>query len=191
MLRGFKAESIPKQLDYPLKGPKNGFGLDCKFGADEKANMETIPDENRYGFKLMVHHPFEVVSADAIHLFTVPSETLHFNIVPEVLSYDESLLDFTPEERNCWLHGERQLSFFKEYNRPNCEHECLSKEVLKTCGCVEFYMIRNQSTRICSAADESCFRRVEESFLIKNCKCYHPCERIKYDITLLRTGTKK
>jgi hypothetical protein len=190
-----------EQLEYPLKGPKNGVGLESVFRIKQYIKRrfntyifnETKPDETRNGFQLMVHDPFEVLSDDAVHLFAVTSETFNYNVVPIVSSYDETLVDFTPEERNCWLPGERKLEFFKVYNRPNCEHECLANAMLEVCSCVEFYMVRNKTTRICGAIDENCFKRVEKLFqtLKASCKCYHSCEKVKYDVKLIRTGLKK
>lgn len=188
---------VREQLQYPLKGSKNGLGLKCEFRMlhfiNQKAGInvfnETRPHESRNGFQLMVHDPFEVLSKDASHLFAVASKTSFFNVVPEILGFDDSLTDLTPEERNCWLPDERSLVFFKVYNRPNCEHECLAAATLKTCECVQFYMVRTETTRICGAVDEICFREVEENFrkIVEDCKCYHSCERVKYDVKLWKT----
>lgn len=187
-------------VDYPLKGSKNGLGLKCSFEMLQYINdtmdvnifNETMPFESRDGFQLMVHDPFEVISESAVNFFAPTGEIFHFHVEPEITSFDESFVDFTPEERNCWLPDEKKLDFFKVYNRPNCEHECMAAATLKQCGCVQFYMVRNESTRICSAAEETCFRQVEESSIeIKDkCKCYHSCDSVRFDVKLLRTGLK-
>jgi acid-sensing ion channel, other len=82
------------------------------------------------------------------------------------------------------------LKFFKVYNRANCEHECLAQITLNACNCVQFYMVRNSSTRICGVADEKCFRKIEESFEVEKekCKCLQPCERVKYEVEVERPG---
>jgi Amiloride-sensitive sodium channel len=197
MMEKEKDGYVREQLQYPVKGPKNGIGLVCLFRMlhfiNKKIDInilnETRPVENRDGFQLMVHDPFEVLSENAVHLFAVAQNTLFFKVIPEIMGFDDSLVDLTPEERNCWLPGERSLEFFKVYNRPNCEHECLAATTLKSCGCVQFYMVRNETTRICGAVDENCFREIEENFrkIAEDCKCYHPCERIKYDVKLLNS----
>lgn len=55
---------------------------------------------------------------------------------------------------------------------------------LDTCGCVQFFMARNKSTRICGTFDEKCFRAVEEKFSATklNCGCYEPCDGVKYEV---------
>jgi hypothetical protein len=197
LLRSFSTKKfVYKHLVYPLKGPKNHVALDLQFATleyNKNYYNETKPDEMRNGYQFMLHEPFEVLSDDAIPLFAITGEKLNYFIVPEKMSYDESIVDFTPEERNCWFDGERQLNFFRVYNRPNCEHECLASQMVQSCNCVSFYLIRNESMRICSASDENCFRKVEENFQNTKeiCKCYQPCEYIKYSVTLLRNGMKE
>jgi hypothetical protein len=90
--------------------------------------------------------------------------------------------------RLCYMNGEKQLNFFKKYNRINCEHECLSLMTLNSCHCVQFHMARNQSTNVCGSLDKKCFKQIEEKFpLIKKyCKCYEPCETIKYLVDVYR-----
>jgi acid-sensing ion channel, other len=86
--------------------------------------------------------------------------------------------------RNCFMSNEKQLKFFKTYNLVNCEHECLASMTLKACGCVQFFMVREQSTRICGSIDEKCFNEVEENFdkVRSKCNCLEPCELNKYHV---------
>lgn len=91
--------------------------------------------------------------------------------------------------RNCYLENEKQLQFFKVYNKVNCEHECLTQMTIRSCGCVQFFMVRNESTRICGSNDENCFIKVEKNFENnkQSCACYDPCKFMKYDIRYLST----
>ena len=92
--------------------------------------------------------------------------------------------------RNCYLENEKLLKFFKIYTKNNCENECMSAFMLSRCGCVEFFMIRNSSTRICSASERSCFKKVKEDFEKQksSCECYEPCDFVKYDYEVYITG---
>jgi amiloride-sensitive sodium channel len=93
--------------------------------------------------------------------------------------------------RNCYLENEKTLKFFKVYTKNNCENECLSDFMLNRCGCVEFFMIRNSSTRICSVIDRNCFKKAEEDFQEQNdfCECLDPCEFVKYNFEINEYGT--
>jgi len=59
----------------------------------------------------------------------------------------------------------------------------MSDLMLNRCDCTAFFVIRNSSTRICSANESSCFRKIEEDFEEhkKSCECFEPCESLKYD----------
>jgi hypothetical protein len=109
LLRSFSTKKfVYKHLVYPLKGPKNHVALDLQFATleyNKNYYNETKPDEMRNGYQFMLHEPFEVLSDDAIPLFAITGEKLNYFIVPEKMSYDESIVDFTPEERNCWFDG--------------------------------------------------------------------------------------
>lgn len=62
-------------------------------------------------------------------------------VMLEMFSIDDDLKAWSPEKRNCYVPGEMELNFFKIYTKINCEHECLSIDTLKKCGCVPFHMI--------------------------------------------------
>lgn len=94
--------------------------------------------------------------------------------------------------RNCYLLHERQLNLFRVYNKVNCEHECLTEMTLNSCGCVQFFMARNLTTKICGTFEEKCFRDVEDQFEEQKstCKCLETCESIKYEISVQHASKK-
>jgi hypothetical protein len=94
-------------LSYPQKGRKTG--LHCTFREmhyervggnyfDSYMFNETRPLENRGGFHLIFHDPFEIPSDDATHIMTVANELISIHIFPEVMRFDESFRDFSPVE---------------------------------------------------------------------------------------------
>lgn len=93
--------------------------------------------------------------------------------------------------RNCYLEDEKSLKFFKTYTKINCENECLTDFMIKRCGCVEFFMIRNFSTRICAASERNCYKKAAEDFEKQKsfCKCYESCNHVKYDFEVNEYGT--
>ena len=62
--------------------------------------------------------------------------------------------------------------------------------MLSRCGCVEFFMIRNFSTRICSANEQNCYKKAEDDFEEQKnvCLCYNPCEYVKYEYEINEYG---
>lgn len=79
---------------------------------------------------------------------------------------------------------EKSLEFFKVYTKANCEHECHARATLAYCTCVQFYQVRNQTTRICGISDIDCYEKADENFDPKPCKCFDPCDTIKYEVEM-------
>lgn len=136
------------------------------------------------GYRLIFHDPFELPSSNSPQFQTLTHHYVDYLIIPKMTSVDDSILNYTPDERNCYLPLEKPLNLFKIYTKNNCEHECISNLTLQTCSCVQFYHIRSNSTRICGISDAKCFRNVEKNFK-QHCKCLESCENIKYDIQLV------
>lgn len=88
------------------------------------------------------------------------------------------------------MNDEKQLKYLQSYSRSNCEIECMSMLTLRKCDCVQFFMPRDQDTKICGVADEKCFRNVENSFmdLKKECECLESCDLLTYELNVLDLG---
>jgi hypothetical protein len=57
----------------------------------------------------------------------------------------------------------------------------LANKTLAVCGCAQFYMVREVSTRVCGVADMKCYKKVDEESQEKDwCKCYIECGEIEY-----------
>ncbi|CAG9805270.1 unnamed protein product [Chironomus riparius] len=190
------------EMSYPIKAQNPGKGLHLGFSEMQKYQIykvysdylnDSIPNKDYDGLKLWFHDAFEVLSHDSINLQVRLPSYSKITIVPKILKVDDSMMDFKLEDRQCYLENELELRFFKVYNRINCEHECLATLTLKTCGCVQFYMVRDQGTRICGTVDENCLRNVEDEFInVKlTCMCYEPCETVKYEVKKTYDWTRK
>jgi acid-sensing ion channel, other len=67
------------------------------------------------------------------------------------------------------------------YTKNNCRSECLANRTLTVCGCVQFFMVREKTTRICGVSDMKCFRKVDDESQNKDwCECYLKCGEIVY-----------
>lgn len=104
---------------------------------------------------------------------------------------DEALRKFSAKSRNCYFEGEKKLKFFKTYSKPHCQLECFTNFTLDACGCVLFWMPRNQTTSVCKFSDLQC---IEDTRSHKNkkfkptCSCYPACNDIKYEVEYLPTN---
>jgi hypothetical protein len=59
---------------------------------------ESHPSEVKSGFSVTFHDPFEVISKSSPTFNTIPNQTIVLWIIPSLLTYDDSILDFSPKE---------------------------------------------------------------------------------------------
>lgn len=59
----------------------------------------------------------------------------------------------------------------------------MSELMIVRCGCVEHFMIRNKTTRICSASEKFCFDKVRDEYdrQLSSCGCLERCNYVKYN----------
>jgi hypothetical protein len=106
----YSREAKNQTLNYPLKGPKNGFGIIAEFHELHRIDIgtksfyrvymfnETRPFEARDGFHFIIHDTFEVPSDTSNNFMTITNDTLYFDIIPQVTKFDESLSYFSLKE---------------------------------------------------------------------------------------------
>ncbi|XP_070498708.1 uncharacterized protein [Chironomus tepperi] len=200
-------KSFPNKISpYPLNVTNEGLSLrvDCTYeicvhstkvydlrnGSLTDNFRHSVPKTIKDGVVLRLHNPYELISESSLRFNLNKKMFLMGSIIPLISRIDESLMDVDPDERLCYLPNEYNLKFLKTYTKVNCEHECLAQMTLDTCGCVQFFMIRNETTRICGIADEKCFLNIENEFesLKFPCKCYDACETIDYDVKMISAG---
>jgi acid-sensing ion channel, other len=112
-------------------------------------------------------------------------------ISPEVVQTEDDLIEFSVDERQCYMEGERKLRFFKHYSVRNCEMECLTNRILEKCNCVAFFMMRNSTMPICGVSQPLmfCIREVEVEVRLKEnqeirdrCNCLPTCNTLDYKL---------
>ncbi|KAL7013324.1 hypothetical protein ACKWTF_015331 [Chironomus riparius] len=142
------------------------------------------------GHLIYIHSPYELPTESSNQIFLQKDTFLKAQVEPQLNVVDVSLEDLDIKERNCYLEHEKKLKFFKVYTKTNCEHECMADNVLNRCSCVEFFMIRNFTTRICSANEKNCFdaARVDFEEHKSDCGCLQPCNYVKYDVETVQTS---
>ncbi|KAG5668125.1 hypothetical protein PVAND_016078 [Polypedilum vanderplanki] len=138
------------------------------------------------GYMIFYHDPYEMPKKNTKAVIINVQETHIMNLffTPEMVDIDQSLYDVDPFDRNCYFDDERKLNLFKVYTKANCESECLTNFMIRKCDCAEFFMIRNCTTRICSAIDKNCIDKANRNFERQKsqCKCLPQCTYVKFDV---------
>jgi acid-sensing ion channel, other len=84
--------------------------------------------------------------------------------------------------RKCYMEMEKKLKFFKYFTKNNCKHECLSNKTVESCGCAQFYMVRDKHVKVCGVKEMVCYKKVELDFEKHNAyECYPACGEINYN----------
>jgi acid-sensing ion channel, other len=155
---------------------------------------------NYQGINYFIHSPYEMISRETPSHQSIVNHSMIIYLNPQKTIIDEALEKYSPERfelvfktcgdfssyhddfrRGCYLNEEKPLKFFKIYTENNCRSECLANKTLAVCGCAQFYMVREVSTRICGVADMKCYKKVENEYQNQDlCKCYLECGEIKY-----------
>lgn len=159
-------------------------------------NLDKQPFVNHFSEAFSVHAPDElplfIKHEDPMDIES--GKLLEVLVTPEVIIADDDLRRLSLEKRSCYLVNERQLRFYKVYNKRNCEIECFSNVSLEVCGCVPFDAIRDAKTQICGPFDYICLRKVKyamkysvESEMMTSCKCLSTCESVTYNYELIET----
>lgn len=178
--------TYPFQVDYYRSGFSSLFRFIPIGGGKIDDNHHA---SNVYsGVTYLLHSPYEMFSRTSKKVQSSPDNALVIYINPQRTILDESLHEDPPEKRGCYLRGEKPLRFFKVFNKANCRSECLINATLEACGCVQFFMIRREDTRVCGVNDMKCFVGVEDEIEGNEhaCGCLPDCDELTYAVDIQR-----
>ncbi|XP_044253187.1 pickpocket protein 28-like [Tribolium madens] len=158
----------------------------------DTADTDFICNSFLQGFRVLIHNPWDVPRLTK-HYFRIPvSKVVVAAIEPEIVKTSIEVRKFPPEKRKCYMNNERPLKHFKNYTQPNCYLECLTNYTLKQCGCVQFFMPRDNRTAICGSGSGNCLIRAEENLKLKDlefkilgqtfCDCKPSCTNLRFNM---------
>lgn len=163
---------------YPLHtGAEMADGLEILMYKEKRTDIDQCKEAS-----FTLHSPFELPKAYDLNDYCDfdYQKVITVLIHPEVIYTDESLRSVSPEKRNCFFDGERELKFFKIYTKNNCEMECLSEITQRIVNCTNFYFVRNASTRLCYMNDQQDIRFKATPKSLRDCGCLENCNSVTY-----------
>ncbi|XP_050509577.1 pickpocket protein 28-like isoform X2 [Diabrotica virgifera virgifera] len=138
--------------------------------------------------------------------YKVPdNEIVIAGVTPTMITTSNTLKSYDVARRNCYFSYEKELHFFKIYTIRNCKIECLTNFTLYYCGCVGFYMPRENGTKICGIEKQRCMTNAADKLHILNlpdfssknktkkhkfhgnftvCDCLPMCSDLSYNVEL-------
>ncbi|XP_047984447.1 pickpocket protein 28-like [Leguminivora glycinivorella] len=176
---------------YPRRGRANGAREDLYILLKEVRDRDFGCDgQTRPGYKVYLHHPAELPQASLHSYAAQPGKTTSFAIKLDILDTAQELAGYAPDVRQCYFTSERYLQFFQKYTSSNCQLECLANYTIQNCGCVNFYMPRNESTAICKGDKLQCIEDALDQYADEEdlndsesgrCGCLPECHEVNYD----------
>ncbi|XP_063916628.1 pickpocket protein 28-like [Zophobas morio] len=146
------------------------------------------------GFRVLIHTPWDVPRLSKHHFHIPVGKVVVAAMEPEMIITSETVRKFKPERRKCFMQDERHLQHFKYYTQSNCLLECTTNYTLSRCGCVRFFMPRNNTTPICGSGSSICLRRAESELKgtqLKSklsghsfCNCQPSCTNLKFGVEI-------
>ncbi|CAG9799850.1 unnamed protein product [Chironomus riparius] len=187
-----KGYATNNELIKPLRATKR---LEIFIRTREQFNDEF--DLCTFEYKLLFHLPNEVPSSFDLSTNIEFDSDIAISLNAVILKHDETLKQFSPEQRGCYFEAEKKLKFFKSYTKNNCEHECMINYTLSKCNCVEFSMPRTDDLKVCDYDDKNCYDSVlslwsnsfyqneenQEKYPDYPCDCMPSCTQIIYGLT--------
>ncbi|KAL3273925.1 hypothetical protein HHI36_015351 [Cryptolaemus montrouzieri] len=85
-------------------------------------------------------------------------------VTPRLTQTSTKIKHYSPEKRNCFFNTEKKLRFFRYYSQLNCNFECWTNYTKAQCGCVNFYMPKDNETRVCSLGKRFCLEDARLSY---------------------------
>lgn len=178
---------VDEEITFPARAIKKNLAvIPIKLNRSELTNF--CRAKQSYIF---FHLPSEIPTLFHETFPVTLDKLMAYRIVAESHQTDEALRGYSPQKRDCYFEGERQLRFFKTYTKAHCYWECMTNYTLELCGCVKVSMPRDNKTRICSLDEAFCFLNAMDrwpnnsanSNIEKPCDCMPSCHDIKYKIS--------
>lgn len=151
---------------------------------------------NSAGLKVLLHPPNETPKISHFGQHIGVGRENRIVITPNIADASDQIRQVPIKQRQCVFADEIRLRYFRTYSRKNCEMECESRILIKTCGCVLFYMPRlHEDTEICGHDRMPCAQTMKLAIeRVDNhtftCDCLPGCIEINYkaDVSTAKLG---
>ncbi|CAH1100673.1 unnamed protein product [Psylliodes chrysocephalus] len=183
-------------FNYPVRALMSGAENSMTIGLfQNSSNNDHFCNTDAQGFRVLLHAPYTLPRLRR-QFFNVGFErSVIATVRPRAMTTSGTVQQFDSSIRKCYFSTEKKLKFFKIYSPQNCKLECLTNYTRKACGCVEYFMPRENETLICGNIHRYCVRRAEYTLNQKqlehevgykennnsSCDCKPLCSDITYD----------
>ncbi|KAH8291565.1 hypothetical protein KR018_000846 [Drosophila ironensis] len=192
---GYKRGAAHKDEDmplYPRRGQGTGESLGLSLTLDVRADAYYCSSSSSIGFKIALHSPNESPNVRETGVLLAPGMETKLRIDPAKILTEKHLRWVDRRYRRCLFRNELQLHWFAHYTQRNCVAECLSKLLMRHCGCVAFYMPRlKRNDTVCPVGQRDCVElvRLRTIGAVESCLdiCLPSCFDLSFSLTAYST----
>ncbi|XP_068914086.1 pickpocket protein 28-like isoform X2 [Tenebrio molitor] len=169
-------------MTYPwralLSGASNGFTVYLLVVVDNE-NIDFMCKQIQ-GYKVVLHSPVRMPRLNQEY-FRIPLDhAVVASVQPVVITTSQEVKTFDVAKRNCYFPSERKLKYFRTYSQQNCQFECLTNITLDSCGCVSFFMPRENSTKICGLGKYKCIKEAERALMLEELNKFRDSVKVEF-----------
>jgi amiloride-sensitive sodium channel len=167
-------------MTYPwralLSGASNGFTV---YLLVDNENIDFMCKQIQ-GYKVVLHSPVRMPRLNQEY-FRIPLDhAVVASVHPVVITTSQEVKTFDVAKRNCYFSSERKLKYFRTYSQQNCQFECLTNITLDSCGCVSFFMPRENSTKICGLGKYKCIKEAERALMLEELNKFRDSVKVEF-----------
>ncbi|XP_059480003.1 pickpocket protein 28-like [Neocloeon triangulifer] len=189
---GYPNNHHPQSLPWRAIGAGKHLGLTVVLDCEKHEYF--CSSTASLGFKLLLHSPVETPKLQSFGFAVRPGSENFISIQPKVRKANPAVISVPLSKRNCYFASERYLRFYRTYTQHNCIQECEANYTVSICGCVLFYMAKDQDVRICGKRDYKCAQEARANMELSlygeaadqggpnrpSCRCLPGCSEISY-----------
>ncbi|XP_031353663.1 pickpocket protein 28-like [Photinus pyralis] len=158
-------------------------------------NQTLTPYSSYKLYDVALHHPCEFPNMDK-HFQLPLDQAVLVAIKPSRITISADLWGYSPNERKCYLAGERNLTSFRLYTQQNCLTECLANYTFNKCRCIPFhYPLLFSDSTLCGPRNKYCVKQSKIDYFkieagmesSQQCDCLPLCASLSYDVETSHT----
>eukprot|EP00088_Acartia_fossae_P031474 TRINITY_DN32353_c0_g2_i1.p1 TRINITY_DN32353_c0_g2~~TRINITY_DN32353_c0_g2_i1.p1 ORF type:complete len:431 (-),score=50.76 TRINITY_DN32353_c0_g2_i1:35-1228(-) len=160
----------------PRVGKQNGLRVVLD-QASGNVDFGTVFDVAN-SFNVHIGSPYEFPMLKLKKNNLEPGKEHSMQISATVINSDPEIVNIDPLKRDCYFHGEKQLTLFKEYSYSTCQMECAIFQNYAKYKCIPWFLPKEKGWKICDPWTSMKF--VNNLGNATNCQCLQSCSAVIY-----------
>ncbi|XP_046634570.1 pickpocket protein 28-like [Daphnia pulicaria] len=164
----FNSVIIQRDSDTYLKNQQNrlrhartsGVQAGLTVLLDAELDDYNVTSSSIDGFKVSIQDPMDFPQTSRKGFLASPGFQINAAVTGYTQRADDKLRVIDLKKRLCTTSQEITLKYFKNYTRPYCQLDCLTRFFLAECFCVPYYFPVPTRLPVCNVSSYPCLQRI-------------------------------